>query len=112
MMVSEFLPIPDKDYFPISEVADLCKVKTHTLRFWEKEFKNLSPVKKKGNRRYYQRKDILLVRRIRSLLYTEGLTISGAKKNLLQKEKKYFQDSNQETIRELKDILKDLDNIN
>ena len=79
---------------------------------WEKEFKDLSPVKKKGNRRYYQRKDILLVRRIRSLLYTEGLTISGAKKNLLQKEKKYFQDSNQETIRELKDILKDLDNIN
>ena len=111
-MVSEFLPIPDKDYFPISEVADLCKVKTHTLRFWEKEFKELNPVKKKGNRRHYQRKDILLVRRIRSLLYTEGLTISGAKRNLFQKEIKSSKDSNQETIRELKEILKDLDNIN
>ncbi len=112
MMVSEFLTIPDKDYFSISEVANLCKVKTHTLRFWEKEFKELSPVKKKGNRRYYQKKDILLIRRIRTLLYTEGLTISGAKRSLLQKEEKSLQDSNQETIRELKDILRDLDNIN
>jgi DNA-binding transcriptional MerR regulator len=74
--------IPDKKYFSIGEVAELCELKTHTLRFWEKEFKNLNPITRKGNRRYYQRQDILLVMKIRSLLYNQGLTVSGAKMNL------------------------------
>ena len=109
MMVSEFLPIPDKQYFPISEVADLCKVKAHTLRFWEKEFKELEPITRKGKRRYYQKEDILLVRKIRTLLYEEGLTIAGAKRNLLQRKPNILKDSNQEVIKELKDILKVLE---
>ena len=109
MMVSEFLPIPDKHYFPISEVADLCKVKTHTLRFWEIEFKELEPITRKGKRRYYQKEDILLIRKIRTLLYEEGLTIAGAKRNLLQRKPNILKDSNQEVIKELQDILKVLE---
>ena len=80
------LQIPKKKYFSISEVAELCDLKTHTLRFWEKEFKDLSPVTRKGNRRYYQREDIVLVSmKIKSLLHsdkTQALTVSGAKKSL------------------------------
>jgi DNA-binding transcriptional MerR regulator len=85
--------IPDKKYFSIGEVAELCELKTHTLRFWEKEFKNLNPITRKGNRRYYQRQDILLVMKIRSLLYNQGLTVSGAKMNLVSKGK-----DNSETV--------------
>ena len=73
---------PEKKYFSITEVAELCKVKTHTLRFWEKEFKDLKPITRKGKRRYYQKDDIELIQRIHSLLYQEGMTIKGAKRNL------------------------------
>ena len=74
--------ILDKKYFSISEVSELCSVKAHTLRFWENEFKGLKPITRKGNRRYYQKKDIEMIRKIQALLYEEGLTISGVKRNL------------------------------
>ena len=72
----------DKKYFSISEVSKLCSVKPHTLRFWESEFKELKPITRKGNRRYYQKKEIEMIRKIQALLYEEGLTISGVKRNL------------------------------
>ena len=75
--------IPDKRYFTIGEVAKLCGVKPHVLRYWEQEFSQLSPVKRRGNRRYYLRKDVLLVRQIRQLLYENGFTIEGARAQLL-----------------------------
>lgn len=76
---AELPPIPAKRYFTIGEVADLCAVKPHVLRYWEQEFTQLKPVKRRGNRRYYQHHEVLLVRRIRELLYQEGFTISGAR---------------------------------
>ncbi|AYH45136.1 MerR family transcriptional regulator [Azoarcus sp. DN11] len=75
-------PIPAKRYFTIGEVAELCAVKPHVLRYWEQEFTQLKPVKRRGNRRYYQHHEVLLVRRIRELLYDEGFTISGARNKL------------------------------
>ncbi|MCL5051785.1 MAG: MerR family transcriptional regulator [Gammaproteobacteria bacterium] len=74
--------IPEKRYFSISEAALLCGVKAHVLRYWEQEFPQLSPLKRKGNRRYYQRRDLLLARQIRALLYGEGYTIHGARERL------------------------------
>jgi DNA-binding transcriptional MerR regulator len=74
--------IPAKRYFTIGEVSDLCGVKAHVLRYWEQEFTQLKPVKRGGNRRYYQRHEVLLIRRIRQLLYEEGFTISGARGRL------------------------------
>lgn len=75
-------PIPGKRYFTIGEVSDLCDVKPHVLRYWEQEFPNLSPVKRRGNRRYYQRQDVILIRQIRSLLYDQGFTIGGARQRM------------------------------
>ena len=75
-------PIPSKRYFTIGEVSELCLVKPHVLRYWEQEFSQLNPVKRRGNRRYYQRHEVQLIRRIRSLLYVEGFTISGAKNQI------------------------------
>src|SRR5437762_12643179 len=75
-------PIPAKRYFTIGEVSDLCAVKPHVLRYWEQEFTQLKPVKRRGNRRYYQHHEVLLIRRIRELLYEEGFTISGARNRL------------------------------
>ena len=75
-------PIPAKRYFTIGEVSDLCGVKPHVLRYWEQEFTQLKPVKRRGNRRYYQHHEVLLIRRIRSLLYEQGFTISGARNRL------------------------------
>ena len=72
-------PIPAKRYFTIGEVSELCGVKPHVLRYWEQEFTQLKPVKRRGNRRYYQHHEVLLIRRIRTLLYEEGFTISGAR---------------------------------
>lgn len=80
---SQALPaIPAKRYFTIGEVSELCGVKPHVLRYWEQEFTQLKPVKRRGNRRYYQHHEVLLVRRIRQLLYEEGFTISGARNRL------------------------------
>lgn len=74
--------IPAKRYFTIGEVSDLCGVKAHVLRYWEKEFSQLKPVKRRGNRRYYQHHEVLLIRRIRELLYDKGFTINGARNQL------------------------------
>jgi DNA-binding transcriptional MerR regulator len=79
---TELPPIPAKRYFTIGEVSELCGVKPHVLRYWEQEFTQLKPVKRRGNRRYYQHHEVLLVRRIRQLLYEEGFTISGARNRL------------------------------
>ncbi|MDR2219776.1 MAG: MerR family transcriptional regulator [Methylobacillus sp.] len=75
-------PIPAKRYFTIGEVSELCSVKPHVLRYWEQEFIQLKPVKRRGNRRYYQHHEVLLIRRIRELLYEQGFTISGARNQL------------------------------
>jgi len=75
-------PIPAKRYFTIGEVSDLCGVKSHVLRYWEQEFTQLKPVKRGGNRRYYQHHEVILIRRIRQLLYEDGFTISGARGRL------------------------------
>src|SRR6187402_1547792 len=79
---AELPPIPAKRYFTIGEVSELCGVKPHVLRYWEQEFTQLRPVKRRGNRRYYQHHEVLLVRRIRELLYNQGFTISGARNRL------------------------------
>ena len=76
---NELPAIPGKRYFTIGEVSDLCAVKPHVLRYWEQEFPQLKPVKRRGNRRYYQRQDVIVIRQIRSLLYEEGFTIGGAR---------------------------------
>ncbi|PZO09641.1 MAG: MerR family transcriptional regulator [Lysobacteraceae bacterium] len=78
----ELPPIPAKRYFTIGEVSELCDVKPHVLRYWETEFTSLKPVKRRGNRRYYQRHDVLMIRQIRGLLYEQGYTISGARQRL------------------------------
>ncbi len=76
--------IPAKRYFTIGEVGELCGVKPHVLRYWEQEFTQLRPVKRRGNRRYYQRHEVMMIRRIRGLLYDQGFTISGARNKLLE----------------------------
>jgi len=94
-------PIPSKRYFTIGEVSELCDVKPHVLRYWEQEFPNLSPVKRRGNRRYYQRQDVILIRQIRALLYEQGYTIGGARTRLTS-------DSNQQDVSEKKQIIDEL----
>ena len=84
MTLSELPPIPAKRYFTIGEVGELCGVKPHVLRYWEQEFSQLRPMKRRGNRRYYQHHEVLLVRRIRELLYEQGFTISGARNRLAE----------------------------
>ena len=89
-MENNLPPIPAKRYFTIGEVADLCGVKPHVLRYWEQEFTQLRPMKRRGNRRYYQHHEVLMIRRIRDLLYDQGFTISGARnkmQELLQSER-------------------------
>jgi DNA-binding transcriptional MerR regulator len=78
----ELPPIPPKRYFTIGEVGELCAVKPHVLRYWEAEFPQLKPVKRRGNRRYYQRQDVILIRQIKSLLYEQGYTIGGARQKM------------------------------
>lgn len=79
---NELPAIPAKRYFTIGEVSELCNVKPHVLRYWEQEFPQLKPVKRRGNRRYYQRHDVIMIRQIRSLLYEQGFTIGGARQQL------------------------------
>lgn len=78
----ELPSIPGKRYFTIGEVSELCAVKPHVLRYWEQEFPQLNPVKRRGNRRYYQRQDVLMIRQIRALLYDQGFTIGGARQRM------------------------------
>jgi DNA-binding transcriptional MerR regulator len=106
----ELPPIPGKRYFTIGEVSDLCAVKPHVLRYWEQEFPQLKPVKRRGNRRYYQRQDVLIIRQIRSLLYDEGFTIGGARQRLTGDEAKSDVTQSQQIIKqirmELEQVLK------
>jgi len=111
--VSELPPIPDKLYFTIGEVSRLCDLKSHVLRYWEQEFSQLSPGKRRGNRRYYQRKDVLLVRQIKDLLYYQGFTIEGARVQLASSHGSKKSDSQQfqfikETIVNLEKVLEEL----
>lgn len=105
----ELPAIPGKRYFTIGEVSELCAVKPHVLRYWEQEFPQLSPVKRRGNRRYYQRQDVLLIRQIRSLLYDQGFTIGGARQRLSGEEAKedvtHYKQLIRQTIAELEDVL-------
>ena len=106
----ELPPIPGKRYFTIGEVSQLCEVKPHVLRYWEQEFPHLKPVKRRGNRRYYQRQDVIIIRQIRSLLYDQGFTIGGARQRLAGDDAK--QDQTQfkllvkQMIVELEDVLR------
>lgn len=98
----ELPPIPGKRYFTIGEVSDLCLVKPHVLRYWEQEFPQLKPVKRRGNRRYYQRQDVLIIRQIRSLLYDEGFTIGGARLKLTGEEAKTDLSQSQQIIKQIR----------
>ncbi|NWO06322.1 MAG: MerR family transcriptional regulator [Alteromonadaceae bacterium] len=105
----ELPAIPGKRYFTIGEVAELCAVKAHVLRYWEQEFPQLSPVKRRGNRRYYQRADVITIRQIRSLLYDQGFTIGGAKQKLsgteLKDDTSQYKQLIRQMITELEDVL-------
>ncbi len=104
----ELPPIPGKRYFTIGEVSDLCAVKPHVLRYWEQEFPQLKPVKRRGNRRYYQRQDVLVIRQIRSLLYDEGFTIGGARQKLTGEEAKSDVSQSQQIVRQLRGELEEI----
>lgn len=113
-------PIPAKRYFTIGEVAELCDVKPHVLRYWEQEFTQLNPVKRRGNRRYYQHHEVLLIRKIRELLYDQGFTISGARNRLsdsrdnksqVETAVRFSAQEIQNLRTELSKIIKDLDKL-
>jgi DNA-binding transcriptional MerR regulator len=104
----ELPPIPGKRYFTIGEVSDLCGVKPHVLRYWEQEFPQLKPVKRRGNRRYYQRRDVLLIRQIRSLLYDEGFTITGARQRLTGEEAREDITQSQQIIKQIRGELEEV----
>jgi len=108
----ELPPIPAKRYFTIGEVSELCDVKPHVLRYWEQEFPQLKPVKRRGNRRYYQRQDVLTIRQIRSLLYDQGFTIGGARQQMTsdvaRDDASQYKQLIRQMIVELEDVLKTL----
>lgn len=101
-------PIPAKRYFAIGEVAELCDVKPHVLRYWEQAFVQLAPVKRRGNRRYYQRGDVLIIRRIRALLYDRGFTVEGARRQLASKDAEADQARSRLIIRQIIAELEEL----
>ena len=105
----ELPPIPGKRYFTIGEVSGLCSVKPHVLRYWEQEFPQLKQVKRRGNRRYYQRQDVLMIRHIRSLLYDQGFTIGGARQQLSgdnsRDDSTQYKQLIRQMINELEDVL-------
>ncbi len=106
---NELPPIPGKRYFTIGEVSELCNVKPHVLRYWEQEFPQLKPVKRRGNRRYYQRQDVIMIRQIRGLLYEQGYTIGGARLQLSDTdENKEGQKSNKEALHEIRMELEEV----
>ena len=108
---SELPVIPSKRYFTIGEVSELCDVKPHVLRYWEQEFPTLKPVKRRGNRRYYQRHDVVLIRQIRSLLYEQGYTICGARQYLadpVEDAEEPSSGANNEAIQQIRTELEDL----
>jgi DNA-binding transcriptional MerR regulator len=105
---AELPPIPGKRYFTIGEVSELCAVKPHVLRYWEQEFPQLKPVKRRGNRRYYQRQDVIVIRQIRGLLYDEGFTIGGARQRLTGDEARSDVSQSQQIIRQVRQELEDV----
>ncbi len=107
----ELPAIPGKRYFTIGEVSELCAVKPHVLRYWEQEFPQLKPIKRRGNRRYYQRQDVILIRQIRSLLYEHGFTIGGARQKLSGSEARVDAHQSQQIIRQLRVELEEVLNI-
>lgn len=96
--------IPGKRYFTIGEVSELCDVKPHVLRYWEQEFPQLAPVKRRGNRRYYQRQDVIMIRQIRTLLYEKGYTIGGARQQLSSNDGDVENDVIRQLINELEAV--------
>ncbi len=100
--------IPAKRYFAIGEVSELCGVKPHVLRYWEQEFEQLDPVKRRGNRRYYQRNDVILIRQIRALLYEQGYTIGGARAHLESDGSKDDSARTKQVIHQMIDELEDI----
>ena len=108
----ELPPIPGKLYFTIGEVSGFCGVKPHVLRYWEQEFSQLKTVKRRGNRRYYQRQDVLMIRQIRSLLYDQGFTIEGARRRLSGEDERgdstRYKQLIFQMVSELEDVLKAL----
>ncbi|MFA7387162.1 MAG: MerR family transcriptional regulator [Thiohalobacteraceae bacterium] len=106
---NDVLPvIPGKRYFTIGEVSELCGVKPHVLRYWEQEFPQLKPVKRRGNRRYYQRHDVLMIRQIRSLLYEQGFTIGGARLRLSGDQAKEDVTQSSQIVRQMRLELEDI----
>ena len=114
---TELAPIPDKFFFSIGEVSQLCDLKPHVLRYWEQEFPQLAPSKRRGNRRYYQRDDVLMIREIRSLLYEQGYTIEGARARLSSKQDKdkmpdqRAKDLLAKAVSDLENVLNDLEKV-
>jgi DNA-binding transcriptional MerR regulator len=105
---SELPAIPGKRYFTIGEVSELCGVKPHVLRYWEQEFPQLKPVKRRGNRRYYQRQDVLVIRQIRGLLYEQGFTIGGARNRLQGEEAREDVSQSQQIVHQLRIELEEI----
>ena len=105
---NELPVITGKRYFTIGEVSELCAVKPHVLRYWEQEFPQLKPIKRRGNRRYYQRQDVILIRQIRSLLYEHGFTIGGARQKLSGDEVKADSSMSQQIVRQLRIELEEV----
>lgn len=108
---NELPEIPGKRYFTIGEASKLCIVKAHVLRYWEQEFPQLKPVKRAGNRRYYMRQDVMMIRQIRSLLYEQGYTISGARQHLSGDEGKKDSSRSKQIVREIRKELEDIMNM-
>ncbi len=104
----ELPPIPGKRYFTIGEVSDLCGVKPHVLRYWEQEFPQLKHVKRRGNRRYYQRQDVLIIRQIRGLLYEDGFTIGGARQKLTGDEARNDTSQSRQIVKQVRVELEDV----
>ena len=105
---SELPAIPGKRYFTIGEVSELCAVKPHVLRYWEQEFPQLKPVKRRGNRRYYQRQDVLMIRQIRSLLYEQGFTIGGARQRMSGEDAREDVTQSQQIVHQVRLELEDV----
>ncbi|VAW63125.1 Transcriptional regulator PA2737, MerR family [hydrothermal vent metagenome] len=105
---NELPVIPSKRYFTIGEVSELCGVKPHVLRYWEQEFTQLKPVKRRGNRRYYQRHDVILIRQIRSLLYDQGFTIGGARQQLTGETAKEDTSQSNQLVKQIRNELEEL----
>jgi DNA-binding transcriptional MerR regulator len=104
----ELPAIPGKRYFTIGEVSELCAVKPHVLRYWEQEFPQLKPVKRRGNRRYYQRQDVIVIRQIRALLYEQGFTIGGARNKLAGEEARDDHNMSAQIARQLRTELEEI----